>query len=66
MCRRVGNGLQDRQAFQWYKVVVKNIASGYSAFAATEWPEPTENLLSTALPRPLGTWNHGNGGSFPA
>jgi GTP cyclohydrolase I len=27
-------------AFDWYKVVVKNIASGYSTFASTEWPEP--------------------------
>ena len=42
MCRRISTVLRARGAFHWYKVVVKNIASGYSAFASTEWPEPPE------------------------
>lgn len=42
MCRRVGSVLADSDAFDWYKVVVKNIASGYAAFASSEWPEPAE------------------------
>lgn len=40
MCRRISSVLRANGAFHWYKVVVKNIASGYSAFASTEWPEP--------------------------
>ena len=43
MCRRIGSALAGCGAFDWYKVVVKNIASGYSAFASSEWPEPAEN-----------------------
>ncbi len=35
---RIGEVLRASQAFQWYKVVVKNSASGYSAFAVTQWP----------------------------
>jgi len=50
VCSRVSDGLQASQAFQWYKVVVKNIASGYSAFAATEWPESTENGWTCVAP----------------
>ena len=42
MCRRVGSVLAASDAFDWYKVVVKNIASGYAAFASSEWPEPAE------------------------
>lgn len=40
MCRRISSVLLAQGAFDWYKVVVKNIASGYSTFASTEWPEP--------------------------
>lgn len=40
MCRRISSVLLAQGAFHWYKVVVKNIASGYSTFASTEWPEP--------------------------
>ena len=40
MCRRISSVLREQGAFHWYKVVVKNIASGYSTFASTEWPEP--------------------------
>jgi len=40
LCRRVSSVLLERQAFDWYKVVVKNFASGYSAFASAEWPDP--------------------------
>jgi GTP cyclohydrolase I len=43
MCRRISSVLRASGAFHWYKVVVKNIASGYSAFASIEWPEPAEN-----------------------
>lgn len=42
MCRRVGSVLAASDAFDWYKVVVKNIASGYAAFASSERPEPAE------------------------
>jgi len=42
MCRRISSVLRASGAFHWYKVVVKNIASGYSTFASTEWPEPAE------------------------
>lgn len=42
MCRRVGETLAASGAFVWYKVVVKNMSSGYSAFASTEWPETME------------------------
>ena len=42
MCRRVGSVLAASDAFDWYKVVVKNIASGYAAYASSEWPEPAE------------------------
>jgi GTP cyclohydrolase I len=40
MCCRVGATLQTNGSFDWYKVVVKNITSGYSTFASSEWPEP--------------------------
>jgi len=40
MCRRVSAALQTTGSFHWYKVVVKNIASGYSTFASSEWPDP--------------------------
>ena len=43
MCRRVGESLAASGAFDWYKVVVKNMSSGYSAFASTEWPESMES-----------------------
>lgn len=38
LCLRIGEALQGSQALQWYKVVVKNSASGYSAFAVAQWP----------------------------
>lgn len=38
LCLRIGERLEASQAFQWYKVVVKNSASGYSAFAVSQWP----------------------------
>jgi len=40
MCRRLSAVLQTNGSFHWYKVVVKNITSGYSTFASSEWPEP--------------------------
>jgi GTP cyclohydrolase IB len=40
MCHRIGSVLGESDAFHWYKVVVKNIVSGYATFASTEWPEP--------------------------
>lgn len=45
MCRRVDSVLAASGAFDWYKVVVKNIASGYSTFASSEWPEPAETSV---------------------
>ena len=50
MCRRISSVLQARGAFHWYKVVVKNIVSGYSAFASTEWPEPAGNSPESLIP----------------
>jgi len=38
LCGRIGDALRATGSFHWYKVVVKNIASGYSTFAASEWP----------------------------
>jgi GTP cyclohydrolase IB len=43
MCRRISLVLQATDSFHWYKVVVKNIASGYSTFASIEWPEPAQD-----------------------
>ena len=42
MCRAIGETLAASESFRWYKVVVKNMSSGYSAFASSEWPEPME------------------------
>ena len=36
---RISDILLSSQAFQWYKVVVKNSANGYSAFAVSQWPQ---------------------------
>lgn len=38
LCLRIGEALESCQAVQWYKVVVKNSASGYSAFAVSQGP----------------------------
>ncbi len=43
LCRRIGSVLRGSGALYWYKIVVKNIATGYSAFASTEWSESMEN-----------------------
>ncbi|WP_051554048.1 GTP cyclohydrolase, FolE2/MptA family [Desulfobulbus elongatus] len=40
LCRRIDDVLRATGSFHWYKVVVKNIGSGYSTFASSEWPEP--------------------------
>jgi hypothetical protein len=40
MCRAISSVLAATGAFTCYKVVVKNIASGYATFASIEWPEP--------------------------
>ncbi len=45
MCRRVSSVLRASGAFHWYKVVVKNIATGYSTFASIEWSEPAETVM---------------------
>ena len=55
MCRRVGSVLAASDAFDWYKVVVKNIASGYAAFASSEWPEPAETAAIHCFWRPSRT-----------
>lgn len=39
LCLQIGEVLIASQAFQWYKVVVKNSVNGYSAFAVSQWPE---------------------------
>ena len=58
MCRRISSVLRKSEAFHWYKVVVKNIASGYSAFASTEWPEPAKNCAEVQICcQPTGTSN---------
>lgn len=43
MCRRVSASLHANDSFRWYKVVVKNITSGYSTFASSEWSDPASN-----------------------
>lgn len=45
MCRRVSAALLANDSFRWYKVVVKNITSGYSTFASSEWPDPASNRV---------------------
>jgi GTP cyclohydrolase I len=42
LCLRIGSVLMASGAFQWYKVVVKNSANGYSAFAVSQWPEQSQ------------------------
>ena len=39
LCLRISKVLMASEAFQWYKVVVKNSANGYSAFAVSQWLE---------------------------
>ncbi len=39
LCLRISDVLMASQALQWYKVVVKNSANGYSAFAVSQWLE---------------------------
>nr|WP_321468361.1 GTP cyclohydrolase, FolE2/MptA family [uncultured Desulfobulbus sp.] len=39
LCLHISQGLMGSEVFQWYKVVVKNSANGYSAFAVSQWPE---------------------------
>ena len=39
LCLRISKVLLASEAFQWYKVVVKNSANGYSAFAVSQWLE---------------------------
>nr|WP_320012921.1 GTP cyclohydrolase I FolE2 [uncultured Desulfobulbus sp.] len=38
LCLQISDVLLASGAFQWYKVVVKNSANGYSAFAVSQWP----------------------------
>ncbi|MCL2457430.1 MAG: GTP cyclohydrolase, FolE2/MptA family [Desulfobulbus sp.] len=38
LCCRLSDALRATGSFHWYKVVVKNISSGYSTFASSEWP----------------------------
>jgi GTP cyclohydrolase IB len=45
MCRRISSALQTTGFFHWYKVVVKNISSGYATFASSEWPEPVPDRV---------------------
>ncbi len=42
----IGDALQQCGAFSWYKVVVKNSASEYSAFAVCQWPEQSTGVNS--------------------
>jgi GTP cyclohydrolase I len=39
LCSRIDTAMQATGSFHWYKVVVKNIASGYSTCASSEWPK---------------------------
>ncbi|WP_310600519.1 GTP cyclohydrolase, FolE2/MptA family [Desulfobulbus sp.] len=43
LCCRIGDALRATGSFHWYKIVVKNISSGYSTFASSEWPESAPN-----------------------
>ncbi|MCL2340752.1 MAG: GTP cyclohydrolase I FolE2 [Proteobacteria bacterium] len=53
LCCRIGDVLHATGSFHWYKIVVKNIASGYATFAASEWPETTPDRADS----PAGGWD---------
>jgi len=38
MCRQLGKALSDTRAIGWFRVVVENLADGYSTFASVEGP----------------------------
>jgi len=38
VCRRLGAAFADTRAISWYRVVVENLADGYSTFASVETP----------------------------
>ncbi len=65
VCRRVGDVLEATGSFHWYKVVVKNIGSGYSTFAASEWPAPVSEWAGGANVDPFG-WPAATEGSLPS
>jgi GTP cyclohydrolase I len=66
MCRRISSALQTNGSFDWYKVVVKNISSGYSTFASTEWPEPATDRLSSVWGEHFSCNNARTDASFPS
>ncbi|MCL1980506.1 MAG: GTP cyclohydrolase I FolE2 [Proteobacteria bacterium] len=43
LCCRLSDVLRATGLFHWYKVVVKNISSGYATFASSQWPETAPN-----------------------
>ena len=38
LCRQLGEALADTRAIGWFRVVVENLADGYSTFASVEGP----------------------------
>ena len=42
ICRELGSALANHSAFSWYKVVVENVTSGYTASASVEGPPGTD------------------------
>ena len=38
LCRQLGTALADTRAISWFRVVVENLADGYSTFASVEGP----------------------------
>jgi Uncharacterized conserved protein len=52
LCCRIGDVLRVTGSFHWYKIVVKNIASGYARFASSVWPETVPDRAD----RPDRTW----------
>jgi len=66
MCRRVSASLYANDSFRWYKVVVKNITSGYSTFASSEWPDPAPNRVDGLVEACFSRGTPGTDVVFPA
>lgn len=54
-CTVIAATLEATEALIWYKVVVKNPASGYASFAAREWPEDRP-IYGSGSAAPILTW----------
>ncbi len=61
LCRQVGNALAETRAIGWFRVVVENIADGYSTFASVECPlQSTNPAGSKSTASPAGVYNPEN------